>query len=531
MDDAVDGAPPEIVAVLEPVLRVALRDTPPAVADQITRGLCAHYALPMVSELEFVLRSKFTLARARQLLFTPSVDAMRFYPLLLCAPPTGCETKHPQLKLQRIHLSLFFMVHVHSVPLGHAFVLGDGLLTLASLVRDENMFARSQAVQSFLQLTVAEKVGKCSDRTGWDWFTPPLDGDTRAAALHRKMLALGSTPFLLNLLANHGAATYPDGSFDCLRLFAFWVGWARALYSAPPTHVQLSRSMLTTLSTWADAPGVAAEEATLASQLYDDFNRFGAFDDDDDVASVGGADGGAGATTPSLSLSGLAIEGGSSSAEDAAAERALELELEGAEDFIAASAFAGRKRGYVFMSAAEGLGYYRDCARARSERRTRALEPELGLKPKLEPVSPAAVAAAVPPTPPTASASAKRAAAVAAVGDNDDDEEAVAPPVVLTASQAALEANHIADLILQRGRKKSALPSTMTAKVSASGAPPTVATAAATGTGQTKKKKKVKVKAKSAAKVKVKKKKGKKKDKAGKSMNSFADEQLPDWMA
>jgi hypothetical protein len=264
--------------------------------------------------------------------------------------------------------------------------------------------------------------------------------------------------------------------------------------------------MLTTLSTWADAPGVAAEEATHASQLYDDFNRFGAFDDDDDVASVGGADGGAGATTPSLSLSGLAIEGGSSSAEDAAAERALELELEGAEDFIAASAFAGRKRGYVFMSAAEGPGYYRDCARARSERRTRALEPELGLKPKLEPVSPAAVAAAVPPTPPTASASAKRAAAVAAVGDNDDDEEAVAPPVVLTASQAALEANHIADLILQRGRKKSALPLTMTAKVSASEAPPTVATAAATGTGQTKKKKKVKVKAKSAAKVKVKKK-------------------------
>ena len=542
--------PPALVAELRDVLEQCLKDTPADVADQITRGLCDHYSRPMVHELEFVLSTKFTLERARQLLFRPDVNAMRYYPILLCSPPEGCPSDHPQLRVQRVHLSLFFMAHVHSVALGHEFILADGLPVLAQLMMDSNMFVRSQAVQSFLQLTLAEEA--TGDRKGWDWFAKP--SGTRATKLHRHMLELGRTPFLVYLLSNRGERTYPSGSFDCLRLFAFWVGWARALYSTPPSRVQLSTAMLALLERWAEDTAQTEEEATLAKQLHEDFSRFGAFDAAPlppatataaaAAAAAVGSVGGAGSTVDAAAtmspltehVSGLSL-GGNSSSSGGATLVELEEEEDGEREgaaFTAAPAFAGHRRGCVFMTGADGLGYYRDPARRRTRAHaaaaaTAAAEKQGAPATAVVATAVAAVAAA-PPAPPVAAA-------------EDDGDDVVSPPVVLTKAQAALEASHIADLILLRGKPTPKAKGPKPTRSAFVAALKDAAQAQATGRGgkqkkhkkekkEKKQKKSVNAAAKSMVSNEREKKKKTKKNKA-KIMPSgrAAAEPLPDWMA
>ena len=101
------------------------------------------------------------------------------------------------------------------------------------------------------------------------------------------------------------------------------------------------------------------------------------------------------------------------------------------------------------MTGAEGLGYYRDPARRRKREHAAAAAAETDSA-----ATAATAAAAAPPAPPiaaTSAASNARASLADAVAE--DDSDVVSPPVVLTEAEAALEASHIADLILQRGKR------------------------------------------------------------------------------
>ena len=79
--------------VLEPY-----QGMPQEVRDRIYSKLSADFEHPKVSELEFLLREKFTAARARFVLFFPDAENFgRFFPNLVADPPHGADKTHPQV--------------------------------------------------------------------------------------------------------------------------------------------------------------------------------------------------------------------------------------------------------------------------------------------------------------------------------------------------------------------------------------------------------------------------------------------------
>jgi hypothetical protein len=273
-------------ALDELLLDVAGAVHDPVIAEQIAGRLRREHAQPPCQQLEFVLRRAVPPQVARQLLFAPSADGESIgqYPRLIGSPMPGSPEDHPQRRVQITALAMLYLRHARHWPLMRIFVRHGGLSALAALFQDANLHLRSQALDTFTQITATP---------AYDWFAPPTVAadDT---ALHAAMLAVGAAPaseFLPALLANR-SASFPGGAEVALQLLAFWLSWARKLHTGEQP-LRVSRTILEVLQGWTagrpsaataidagDERGAAAAytqaEADLAARLYADFSRFGA---------------------------------------------------------------------------------------------------------------------------------------------------------------------------------------------------------------------------------------------------------------
>ena len=99
-DDAVAEASCTSYTQFEAFLQTAElgADMPDELAQQIISGLRRRFDAPPVPHLEACMGRTFTLAEARQLLFSPDAEDMRMYPRLLALPsPDTAAQDHPQV--------------------------------------------------------------------------------------------------------------------------------------------------------------------------------------------------------------------------------------------------------------------------------------------------------------------------------------------------------------------------------------------------------------------------------------------------
>ncbi|RHY35138.1 hypothetical protein DYB32_000392 [Aphanomyces invadans] len=105
----------------------------------------------------------------------------------------------------------------------------------------------------------------------FDWFQPPTCPE--AKSLHGKMLLLAnSTDFIRALVSNKDIAAM---SLYALQILAFYMSWVRKLYSKG--ELRLSSALLDTISDW-KTTAASDEERELATNVFDDFNRWPAVD-------------------------------------------------------------------------------------------------------------------------------------------------------------------------------------------------------------------------------------------------------------
>ena len=187
-------------------------------------------------------------AEARLLLFPEPVDMLR-YVALIARPPAGAPSDHPQSKVRVPFLALLYMRHVRSWALVRQFILEGGLSVLSDCVADDNVYLRSQAIDTLMQITSTDL---------HDWFAEaPLE-----PAVHRRWLDLAapSAKFMAHVAINLDKPTFPGGSHYCLQIVAFWLSLLRYSRAARPA----SRRGGGLLKRWAaaTADGVSDEGAS-----------------------------------------------------------------------------------------------------------------------------------------------------------------------------------------------------------------------------------------------------------------------------
>jgi cytoskeletal protein RodZ len=282
--------------------------------DSILRQVTEAYHSPLTDDLSIILKRNVGEAKARELLFAPvfsedSADGMALYPNLISGPPlsqggANAPLSHPARKVQAISMFLLYISHLRYWQRAKAFVLAGGLQSLVALFNCENLAIKSQAIDSFQQI---------SGHPAFDWFAgrgdntkeednekdnsfQPLCLDKEESHLHSMMLSLGSpsSPLISSLLSNFNSPTWPGGSYLSLQVLAFWLSWARRLHcNGGPLSV--SAKVIEALKLWAERearPEIEREdsnyviqssssqrysereERTLAKQLFEDFSRF-----------------------------------------------------------------------------------------------------------------------------------------------------------------------------------------------------------------------------------------------------------------
>jgi tetratricopeptide (TPR) repeat protein len=152
------------------------------------------------------------------------------------------------------------------------FVLSDGVEALIEYLDHENLYERSQAMETVVSFI---------DCDFFDWFATPTTHQTQQ--MHLKMISILNSSvaenksenyFLTKLIANR-QHSYPGGSFRALQLLAFWLSWIRALYTKDQRLV-LSSKLLHEIKHWTESSGQDGkenieEEVNLAHTLYEDF--------------------------------------------------------------------------------------------------------------------------------------------------------------------------------------------------------------------------------------------------------------------
>ena len=129
----------------------------------------------------------------------------------------------------------------------------------------KNLYMRGQAVETFFGLT--------SDDL-FMWHPDKAGGGDEDAGVRKALQQLASTDFTARLLANVEGPTFPRGSFYCLQIFAFFIGWLRHYYTANQS-LQLSAKVLGILKAHAAKTDIPKPEAELAKRLHEDFSRAG----------------------------------------------------------------------------------------------------------------------------------------------------------------------------------------------------------------------------------------------------------------
>jgi hypothetical protein len=80
-------------------------------------------------------------------------DDAELYPALLQPAPAGAPKEHPNKRAQAAALPILYLVHSKQWEFSRPFILAGGLRALGELMADDNLYLRSQAVESFAQLT------------------------------------------------------------------------------------------------------------------------------------------------------------------------------------------------------------------------------------------------------------------------------------------------------------------------------------------------------------------------------------------
>ena len=218
-------------------------------ADQLRLSLQQQWDAPPVAAAVVVLKAmgvdagELDADGLRATLFFPTAaDAGRYAGAIRVLAPGGGrkELKGSEKKIAVALLTLLYLSHLRpsrstAQSFAAAFVLADGLASLAGLLEHANLHIRAQAVETLKLLTAgSEDVGD-DDDDGYellDWFGDASRDPQRA--LNGKLAGLADDgSFIGGLLANRGkGASYPGGGYACMQLLAFWLSWVRLWASA-----------------------------------------------------------------------------------------------------------------------------------------------------------------------------------------------------------------------------------------------------------------------------------------------------------
>ncbi|RQM26324.1 hypothetical protein B5M09_007448 [Aphanomyces astaci] len=223
-------------SVVKDALRDAIASFPEELQASLMEKFTAYYTNPETPHVEQVLRKRMSDGHAQRLLFMPTKEQAALYVLLVQAPPQGAPETHP------------------------CFI--GGLNSLVDLFTHENLHFRGQALDVFTQMT---------SNPDFDWFQAPTCSETKS--MHAKMLLLTNTSdFIQALVINKDS---PAMSLYALQILAFYMSWVRKLYTKG--ELRLSAALLATLADW-KATADSDEERQLATNVFDDFNRWPAAD-------------------------------------------------------------------------------------------------------------------------------------------------------------------------------------------------------------------------------------------------------------
>jgi len=259
----------------------AQKDEEAKLAQTVLGAWRKQFEAPCAAAMEIVLRKNTPDAMARQLLFFPEREDMDFWPDLLSQAPVGAPKEHPQSKCLVAALPIFYLRHSRDWTLCRPFILAGGLAALSDLLVCENLYLRSQALESFSRLT--------DQSNALDWLDTS-DGETQ---VRFRLFQLSQGTLVPNLLHNR-KGSYPGGSATALRCVAFFLSWLRHLYTKDKV-LYVRQLVLDAFKEWQTLEDKTPEERELAKTLSEDFGRWPSIEE---RAAQGGAVGDPGAAGP-----------------------------------------------------------------------------------------------------------------------------------------------------------------------------------------------------------------------------------------
>ena len=244
-----------------------------SIASTVLAAIRKHFDAPPTAALEVVLGRNCVDAMARQVLFFPQPEDMDFWPHLLGQAPDGAPKDHPQTKALTAALPIFYMRHSRDWALCRPFILAGGLAALSYLLVHENLYLRSQALESLSRLT--------DQSEHLDW----LDSSDHENGVRLRLFQLSQGTLVQNLLMNR-KGSYPGGSGTALRCLAFFLSWLRHMYTKEKV-LYVRKAVLDAFKEWQTLEATPNAEKELAKTLLEDFGRWPSIEERDDKEKEG----------------------------------------------------------------------------------------------------------------------------------------------------------------------------------------------------------------------------------------------------
>lgn len=201
-------------------MRRILKDyqgTEPQVRDGMESGMRRLFEKPYDAEIMAMMGWKpLSLEDAQRIIFFPRMSDMEVYvKAFQLETPEATKRKEQLMKFKL--LSVFYTLHRHDGGLAERFMHFGGLLSLVSLLGEENHVIQSQAIElltDFLEPQMAMQ---------------PASSGRQAHLQHHVFLCLSSGPLWRNcaqILAEPGEV-FPRSFDSSIRLLAAAIGWLR----------------------------------------------------------------------------------------------------------------------------------------------------------------------------------------------------------------------------------------------------------------------------------------------------------------